>query len=216
MEPARPLVGAIAVAGFAVAVGLFIALDRPIPRKPRSRFNDARYVPPRLVPYGGLGQESAAVCSPAVKPGRGITLCMKRHGAPGKRIASPSEVCAFLRGAQWADRESFYALHLDARSHVIGVEEVSKGKANEVEVHPREVFKSAILSNSIALLVAHNHPSGDPSPSRVDIELTRRLAEAGDLLGIPLRDHVIVSDAGCMSMRERGGTGIAFRGATYR
>lgn len=177
----------------------------------------ARYTPERLSPYG-LGQEPPAgpVCGPA-GPTKQIRLCMQRLGKPGPVMRSAQDVCQLLRGAGSADRESFYAMHLDIKNRVIGTEEVSRGSVSGVEVHPREVFKSAILSNATAILMAHNHPSGDPTPSSADIELTRRLADAGENLGISVRDHVIVTDTQCRSMRDTAaGMGIRFRGAAPR
>lgn len=140
-------------------------------------------------------------CAPLV-PGRHVQLCARKGTKLGPAIRDQNDACKFLRGTAAADRESFWGLHLDARNRVVGVEEVAKGSLSGVEVHPREVFKSAIMSNAAAILIAHNHPSGDQYPSRQDVELTGRLAEAGKLLGIPVRDHVIVATDGCHSMRQ--------------
>lgn len=81
---------------------------------------------------------------------------------------------------------------------------VSVGSLNQSIVHPREVFKTALISNAAALVLIHNHPSGDPSPSSEDIAITRRLKEAGDLLGVKVVDHVIVGTDGMVSLLERG------------
>ncbi|MCR9244568.1 MAG: JAB domain-containing protein [bacterium] len=91
------------------------------------------------------------------------------------------------------DREHFVALYLNARHLLTHVHTVSIGTATQTLVHPREVFKGAILANAAALIVAHNHPSGDPQPSAEDDVTARRLREAGELLGIELLDAVIVS-----------------------
>ena len=94
---------------------------------------------------------------------------------------------------------------LTIRHRVLGLHTVSVGCLSSSLVHPREVFKPAILAGSAALLVAHNHPSGDPEPSAEDVALTRRLAAAGTLLGIELLDHLILGEAGrFVSLRERG------------
>ena len=104
-----------------------------------------------------------------------------------------------------ADREHFCVAALDARRKVIGVQIVSVGTLSASLVHPREVFKPAILLNAAAVVVCHNHPSGDPSPSAEDRECTRRLQRAGELLGIPLADHVIIgAEASYFSFREGG------------
>ncbi len=91
-----------------------------------------------------------------------------------------------------ASKEHFVAILLDARSQVLGITTISIGTLSASLVHPREVFQPAILANAAALVVAHNHPSGDPAPSAEDRDATRRLLRSGELLGIPLLDHVIV------------------------
>ena len=90
------------------------------------------------------------------------------------------------------DREEFVALFLDAKNRVMSVHTVAVGSLSLCIVHPREVFKAAILANASGIIVAHNHPSGDPTPSREDRELTDRLCEAGRILGITVLDHIIV------------------------
>ena len=100
--------------------------------------------------------------------------------------------------------ERFVALALSSKNHVIAVLPVSSGSLNASIVHPRELFQRAILSNSAALIVAHNHPSGDPSPSPEDIVLTRKLVEAGEILDIPVLDHVILGYSKYVSFKERG------------
>ena len=102
------------------------------------------------------------------------------------------------------DREHFVVLALDARHRPIGCHTVSVGSLSASIVHPREVFKFAILANAAAVILAHNHPSGDPTPSHDDVELTRRLRDAGELVGIAVLDHVVVADGTWLSFRERG------------
>jgi DNA repair protein RadC len=89
-------------------------------------------------------------------------------------------------------KESLRVVLLDTRFHLIRTEEVSLGSVNESIAHPREVFRPAIIYSAYALIVAHNHPSGDPSPSQADHSLTRRLREAAELLQIRLLDHLII------------------------
>jgi DNA repair protein RadC len=100
-------------------------------------------------------------------------------------------------------REHFVALYLSARNTVIAQETVSVGSLNASIVHPREVYRPAILHSAAALILAHNHPSGDPTPSEEDVAITKRLHEAGQLLGIELLDHVVLASDGFTSMRER-------------
>lgn len=92
------------------------------------------------------------------------------------------------------DREQFVVVLLDTKHRPIGVNVVAVGNLNTALVHPREVFRPAIAMPCAAIIVAHNHPSGDPSPSPEDVSLTRRLREAGEILGIPVLDHVILGD----------------------
>ncbi len=103
------------------------------------------------------------------------------------------------------DREVFVIAMLTIRHRVLGLHTVSVGCLTSALVHPRELFKPAILSGSAAILAAHCHPSGDPEPSAEDIALTRRLASAGQILGIELLDHLIIGEAGrFVSLRARG------------
>ena len=121
----------------------------------------------------------------------------------GESMRSPADVARFIRGVVGNDaREHFVTLMLDGRHRPIGYQRVSVGTATASLVHPREVFQTAIGLGAVALIVAHNHPSGDPSPSREDREVVARLIKAGTLLGIPLLDSVVVADAGYHSMRE--------------
>ena len=102
------------------------------------------------------------------------------------------------------DRERFLALYLDARHRVLAAETVSVGSLNASLVHPREVFKPAVALSAAAVIVAHNHPSGDARPSGDDLELTARLARCGDMLGIALLDHLVAGDGVITSIREFG------------
>lgn len=103
-----------------------------------------------------------------------------------------------------SDREKFICLHLDTRNQIISYEIVSVGSLNASLVHPRELFKGAILSNASSVILCHNHPSGVPEPSREDIELTRRLRDAGVLLGVQVLDHLVFGDNSHISFKERG------------
>lgn len=104
-----------------------------------------------------------------------------------------------------SDREHFVVAALDARRRVIGVSTVSIGTLSFSLVHPREVFKPAILLNAAAIVVCHNHPSGDVNPSAEDRDVTRRLVRAGELLGIPVADHIVLGEGDTFfSFREGG------------
>ena len=106
--------------------------------------------------------------------------------------AQAATLCRLIIGQN--DREELLALLLDAKHKVSAVHSVSVGSLTFSIVHPREAFKAAILSNAAALIIAHNHPSGDPTPSREDRELTAPLKECGVLLGIHILDHVVLGD----------------------
>ena len=100
--------------------------------------------------------------------------------------------------------ERFIALALSTKNHVIAVLPVSSGSLNASIVHPRELFQRAILSNAASIIICHNHPSGDPAPSPEDIGLTRKLIDAGQLLDIPVIDHIILGYGKYVSFKERG------------
>ena len=103
-----------------------------------------------------------------------------------------------------SDREMCAILLLDTKNRVNGIHMVSIGSLNAAIVHPREVFKAAILANSAAIAIGHNHPSGESTPSREDCEITKRLTEAGDILGIRVLDHVVIGQNDYYSFADRG------------
>ena len=119
-------------------------------------------------------------------------------------IACPHDVYEFMKELKDFDRERFYAICLDTRHQVVHCEEISSGSAERTVAHPRDVFKSAILSSSTGIILTHNHPSGDPAPSPDDYDVTERLYECGDLLGIEVLDHVIIGRDEYFSFRDSG------------
>lgn len=139
-------------------------------------------------------------------PVYGLTLVRDSSlKVPDKTADCPSAVAEIIRAhIGQADREIFVVLFVNARRQVVGVNTVSVGTLSASLVHPREVFKGALLSNAAAVVVAHNHPSGDVSPSSEDREATRRLIRAGELLGVPVLDHLIIGGEGMFSFREHG------------
>ena len=103
------------------------------------------------------------------------------------------------------DREVFFVMCLNTKNEVVAVHRCHIGSLNASIVHPREVFKAAILNNAASIIVAHQHPSGDVTPSREDVEITKRLAEAGRILGIEVLDHLVINyKAEYTSLKERG------------
>lgn len=138
---------------------------------------------------------------------RAITVGLVREPSTSfgsRRFRTAADVFADFKPLADLDREVFLALHLDQKNRLNGVHLVSVGSLNASLVHPREVFKAAILSNAAAILVLHNHPSGDPVPSREDRDITARLKRSGETLGIPLMDHIIVALDGYRSAAEGG------------
>ena len=119
-------------------------------------------------------------------------------------INSSAAVFELFRFLQEESKEHMFSLHVDSKNRLICVELVSVGSLNASVVHPREVFKSVLLSSAAGLIMIHNHPSGDPTPSREDHEITKRLKEASELLGIRLLDHVIVGET-YYSFADNGG-----------
>lgn len=142
----------------------------------------------------------------ARQPGSDISAMRKSQAQRDDlRIADARTAYLFLRPmACNLDREHFWRLDLDSRGRIIGHELVSIGSLTATIVHPRELFLGAILSKAVSIIVAHNHPSGDPSPSSEDIELTRGLARAGQILAIPVVDHLIIGDEEGFSFKAAG------------
>ena len=119
-------------------------------------------------------------------------------------IACPADSIPFLSEIREKSKEHFMCLYMNARNHVIHEEVISIGSLSASIVHPREVFLVAVQKSAASIVLAHNHPSGDCSPSRDDIELTRRLAKAGDIMGIDILDHIIISPTDFTSLKESG------------
>ena len=124
------------------------------------------------------------------------------------KISGPGDLASLLAPLfDDADREHFYVVLLSTKNHVLAVELVSVGSLSASIVHPREVFKPAIKQSAAAIVVVHNHPSGDPTPSSEDIEFSKRLRQAGELLGICVLDHVIFGVDSFLSLQEAGHLG---------
>jgi DNA repair protein RadC len=128
----------------------------------------------------------------------------KYRGKWPREIRGPDDVVAFVGPKlKREQREHFLVLLLNARHEVMAKETVSVGSLNASIVHPREVFKPAILASAASVVLVHNHPSGDPEPSEEDLSITRRLVQVGELLGISVLDHVVVASRGIVSFRSR-------------
>lgn len=149
-----------------------------------------------------IGQHRAGRLAAALELGRRI-----RIGYAGTRPVIQTAVDVYqMLGSEMArlDREHFRTILLNTKNRVIRVHTVSIGGLSQAPVHPREVFKDAIRHGACAIIVVHNHPSGDASPSAEDNMITDQLAAAGKLVGIPLLDHIIIGDGQYVSLREQG------------
>ena len=122
-----------------------------------------------------------------------------------RQILSPNDAYEMIKEQlEGLDREQFIIACLNTKNEPTNISVVSVGSLNKAIVHPREVFKTAILSNAASVMAFHNHPSGETTPSQQDIQLTKRLYEAGELLGIKLLDHLIIGDGSFTSLKEKG------------
>lgn len=161
----------------------------------------ARSAPAELQEELGIGAVSARRIHAAFSLARALAGA-RRPARPVLR--TPRAVFELLEAhVRGLEQETFWSLLLDGKQRLRRLVPVSAGTLTASLVHPREVFRAAIREAAAALIVAHNHPSGDPEPSAEDIAVTERLREAGEILGIPLQDHVILGDEGYVSLRER-------------
>ncbi len=125
--------------------------------------------------------------------------------SPGDQFKSSAEVFAhFHERLRDRKKEVFVSLLLDSKNRVLREIQISEGSLNASIVHPREVFQPVIRESAAAVLFVHNHPSGDPTPSREDLDLTRRLSEAGSLMGVRVLDHIIIGSGRYVSLADRG------------
>jgi DNA repair protein RadC len=132
-------------------------------------------------------------------------VCLVRENTGGEIIQINNDQDAYELVKEEmvnSDREIFLSIMLTVRNELIGVETVSIGSVTASIITPREVFKSAILANAVSVILCHNHPSGDLTPSREDISVTKKLIETGELLGIKVLDHLIVTHKGFKSLRD--------------
>lgn len=162
-----------------------------------------RVNPYELTALEGVGPASAARLLACLEISR-------RASAPGRpkrpSVSTPEDIAAIcgpqMRGLE---EEHFWTLALNTKNRLLRTIEVSVGSLNASIVHPRELFKEAVRMSAASVVVVHNHPSGDPTPSGADIQLTRRIVKAGDVLGIEVLDHVVIGEGGeHASLRDLG------------
>lgn len=162
-----------------------------------------RETPSALTSVRGVGRRTAARLRAAGEISRRIGAAERRM--PKRYVSGPEDVADLLLPEMAGlDREHFRAILLNTKNRILGVRTISIGSLNTSVVHAREVFKAAVSESAQAIVLVHNHPSGLPEPSGEDLLVTRRLAEAGRILGIEVLDHVVLGSQGFVSMRELG------------
>ena len=154
-----------------------------------------------LMQIRGVGLAKASQVIAAVELGKRIALTTNVNNY---KIQGPEDISNLLmEEMRYLNKEIFNIILLNTKNNVIAIENISIGSLNASIVHPREVFNIAIKRSSSAIILAHNHPSGDPKPSMEDINITKRLIEAGTIIGINVLDHIIIGDGIYFSMKEK-------------
>ena len=155
-----------------------------------------------LIQTKGIGPAKATQIKAALEFSRRLEADASEKPRPV--LKSPEDVAAEVKSQlKGKKKEHFLVLCLDTRNRLMGRKLVSMGSLDTSIVHPREVFKEAVSSCAASVIFAHNHPSGDPEPSKEDVELTKRLARAGEIMGIDVLDHIIVCDKSYVSLKAR-------------
>lgn len=154
-----------------------------------------------LTAIKGIGHCKAAQIIAAVELGKRIS---SRGGQDKLRVDSPLVIAELLmEEMRYLKREHFKIAILDTKNQIISIQDISVGNLNSSIVHPREVFNIAIKRSANSIILVHNHPSGDPTPSTEDINITHRLIDAGDIIGIKVLDHIIIGDNKYISFKQR-------------
>lgn len=150
----------------------------------------------------GIGPAKAVMVKAALELGSRLATTPR---SDGDSITTPGQAAGlFMEELRYKKKEYFKILLLNTKNHVISREEISVGSLSASIVHPREIFNIPLRKSAASVILFHNHPSGDPSPSQEDLAVTRRLVDAGNLLGITVRDHIIIGDGCFFSFREKG------------
>ena len=155
-----------------------------------------------LTSIRGIGPAKAVQLRAGIELGRRLA---RSAGGEAPFIRKPSDAAdLMMEELRYLKKEHFVCLFLNTKNQVIARETLSVGTLNASLVHPREVFRAAIKCSSASLICVHNHPSGDPTPSPEDVAMTRRLIEAGELVGIDVLDHLVIGDNRFISLKEQG------------
>lgn len=158
-------------------------------------------LPDELSAIPGMGMAKSCQIIAAIELGKRIATKPKEKRL---NIKSPEEVASlFIEDMRYLKKEYFKVLLLNTKNEIIMIENISVGSLNSSVVHPREVFCTAIKKSACSMIAVHNHPSGNPTPSQADIDITKRLVESGELLGIKVLDHLIIGDGIYVSLKEK-------------
>jgi DNA repair protein RadC len=156
----------------------------------------------RLMQVHGVGKAKAAQIAAVFELARRLETFVEE---PKRKVCSPKDVYTLMYPKMREQKkEKFITLCLDTKNQILREEVVSIGSLNASIVHPREVFKSALMESSASVIMVHNHPSGDPSPSREDIMVTEKMVEGGKILGIDVLDHIIIGEGRYVSLKDEG------------
>ena len=155
-----------------------------------------------LVAVKGVGQAKAAQIKAAIELGRRLQQSKPEDQVT---ISNPAQAADLVKyDMQALDHEVLRVILMDTRNQVLEIQEVYKGSVNTAQVRAADVFKAAVRKNATALIVVHNHPSGDPTPSPDDVAVTRELIKAGEMIDVKVLDHIIIGRGRHISMKERG------------
>jgi DNA repair protein RadC len=156
-----------------------------------------------LTGFEGIGMISALRLKASFEAG--VRCIVARRERSVREVKCPDDVASLMIPEMNSlDREHFKAILLNTKNRVIKIVTIAVGSLNAALVHPREIFKAAVVASAAGFIIVHNHPTGNPEPSREDGELTARFSRCGDLMGIDLIDHIIIGGTRFVSMRERG------------
>lgn len=150
----------------------------------------------------GIGPDKAVMIKAALELGSRLATTPRQLA---ESVVTPGQAAdLFMEELRYKKKEYFKILLLNTKNHVISREEISVGSLSASIVHPREIFNIPLRKSAASIILFHNHPSGDPTPSQQDLEVTRRLVDAGNILGVTVRDHIIIGDGCFFSFREKG------------
>lgn len=162
----------------------------------------ANLAPVELMHVKGVGKAKAAELAAAVELGKRLAT---RQVSQKTIICCPEDVADYVMPRfRYEQREHFAVILMNVKNHILSMPIISVGSLTASVVHPREVFKVAIQQTAASMILVHNHPSGDPTPSREDIAITNRLVEVGRLMDIPVLDHVVLGNDNYISLKEKG------------